>query len=379
MRIDFFLFLVSLLAALTGLLMEDITSIGLQWISMIRYLALLVLYVRCFRADFSFFLPILFSVFLVSLSFLGGHYSMIGLLVTAMLPINLYVYSKISFSRREISIIQLLLLFSYFLYALIAFSGIKYINPNQVSFKILILTVILFFCIYTRTGGKRIVIHTFKGKKHVLAPPGLLTLLGLSFVLILLTESRNSLLVYILLVAAFIVRERVAKWNKWGLLLFALLILYVVYPPVYCLLSESFGGASYNTEMMGQDIFSGREYIWSYIYAQLIDPTAFFFGNIDTEWWGKSMHNSALDIVVRYGFPAMVIVELIILYYFIKYSRIINNKYKPLLCLVLVAMIWGVNESGLFLGFSFYLFLPCCILRSKNREDLLMYQKTGSK
>ena len=379
MRIDFFLFLVSLLAALFGLLLEDITSIGLQWISVIRYLALLALYVRCFRADFSFFLPILFSVFLVSLSFLGGHYNMVGMLVTAMLPVTLYVYSKISFSRREISVIQLLILFSYFLYALIAFSGFKYINPNQVSFKILILTVVLFFCAYTRSGGKRIVIHTYKGKKHVLTPPGLLTLLGLSFVLILITECRNSLLIYILLVAAFMVRERVAKWNKWSLLLFGLLILYVVYPFVYCLLSNSFGGASYNTEMMGQDIFSGRQYIWSYIFAQLTDSTSFYFGNIDTEWWGKSMHNSALDIVVRYGFLTMVAVELIILFYFTKYCKIVNNIFKPLLCLVLTTMIWGVNESGLFLGFSFFLFLPCCILRSKNREVLLMYQKTGSK
>ena len=366
-----------MLAALTGLLMEDITSVGLQWISMIRYLALLALYVRCFRADFSFFLPILFGVFLLSLSFLGGHYNMVGLFVTTMLPISLYVYTKITFSRRELSIIVLFLLLFYFLYVVIAFSGVFSINPNQISFKILILTVLLFFCIYTKYGGKRIVIYTFKGKKHIIAPPGLLTLLGFSFLLILLTESRNSLLVYCLLIAAFVVRDWLAKWNKWGLLLFALLIIYFVYPPVYCLLSDSFGGASYNTEMMGQDIFSGREYIWSYIYAQLTNSTAFFFGNIDTEWWGKSMHNSALDIVVRYGFPAMIFVELIILYYFKKYCRIINNKFKPLLCLILATMVWGVNESGLFLGLSFFLFFPCCLLHSKNKDIDFKYQNIG--
>ena len=366
MRIDFSLFLVSLIAALIGLLLEDITSIGLLWLSVIKYVPLLALYIKYFRKDFSSFVPILFIFFLFALSFLGGHYSMAGLLVTAMLPVVLFVYTKITFTRKQVSIIFLFTLLTLLLYSILSFSGRFSINPNQVSFRILILTVILFFCLYTNSR-KRFVCYSWRGKKRVLGPPGLFLLIGVPFLLILLTGCRNSLLVYLLLMVAFVFRNRVAKWNIWGLMLFGLLVLFVVYPFVYCLLSTGFA-SSVDTEMMGQDIFSGREIIWTYIFAQLTDPSAFFWGNIDTTWWNKSMHNSALDIVVRYGAPAMVVVELIVYYYFKKICKIINNKYKPLLLLVLTTMVWGLNESGMFLGFSFFLFLPYCLLHSKNQQ-----------
>jgi hypothetical protein len=364
MKLDFSLYFISLLFALLGLLLEEFTSAGTQWIALLRYLPLLVLYAKYFRLDFASFLPVIFALYLFSLSFLGGHYNMIGMVVTAMLPVTLFVYTKIVFSRKQISLIFLMVLAAYFLYVIIAFAGHIPINPNQVSFKILLFTVVLFFCIYTNSK-RRIVINTIAGRKRAIGVPGLYFLLGLSFLLILLTKGRNSLLVYLLLFAAFLVRNKVAKWDKWGFILSGLLVIYVVYPFVYCLLSSGMKG---QTEMMGQDVFSGREIIWSYIFAQVTDPMSFIFGKIDTEWWNKSMHNSALDIVVRYGVPTMVIIELIILYYFKKYCTITMNNYKPLLILIIVTMIWGVNESGLFLGFAFFLFLPCCILHSKNRR-----------
>ena len=123
--------------------------------------------------------------------------------------------------------------------------------------------------------------------------------------------------------------------------------------------------------MMGQDVFSGREYIWASIFAQLTDSSHFLFGGIDTDWWGKSMHNSAIDIVVRYGVPGAVIIELIIFYYFKKVCLMCNNHYRPLLLLIITTMIWGLNESGLFLRLSYFLYFPYCILLSKNFTNIV--------
>ena len=366
MIIDFSLFVVSMVFALLGLLLEDITSMGIEWMAVFRYLPLLVIYIKHFRKDFSSFIPLLFSLFLFSLSFLRGHYSMSGMLSTIMLPVVLFVYTKVRFSRRQISIIALLVLASLFLYYIISLVRRHSINPNQIAFKILILTVIYFFCVHTNDRRKRIVIHTLYDRKRTIGAPGFILLFTISFFLILFTKSRNSLLVYLMLAAAFVVRERVAKWNVWGLLMFGLLVLYFVYPFVYCLLSDSFKGTA-DTEMMGQDVFSGREYIWASIFAQLTDSSHFLFGGIDTDWWGKSMHNSAIDIVVRYGVPAAVIIELIIFYYFKKVCLMCNNHYRPLLLLIITTMIWGLNESGLFLRLSYFLYFPYCILLSKNK------------
>ena len=374
MRLDFFLFFISLFFSLAGLLLEDVTSAGLQWIAVLKYVPLLILYAKHFRRSFSSFLPILFAVFLLAWSFLGGHYGMVAMLGTIMVPVMMYVYTRIQFSRKEISGIALLLALAFFLYIIICFVTHFRQNPNQIAFKILILTVNLFFCLYTN-GRKRFVWYSESGRKHTLISPGILAILGISFLLILYTESRNSLLVFLILVMAFVFRKRVAEWNIWGWLLFVLLVLFVLYPFVYCLLSDSFKGTG-GTEMMGQDVFSGREYIWVYIFAQLADTTSFLFGNIDTSWWDKSMHNSALDIVVRNGVPTMVIMELMVLFYFKRICSIIknknNNKYKPLLLLVIGTMIWGLNESGLFLGFSFFLFFPYSILHSKNEKDIVV-------
>lgn len=357
MKTDALLFLISLFFALVGLLLEDVASMGLQWVSVLRYLPILVLYVKYFKSDFASFLPILFSILLFSLSYLGGHYSFLGMVVTTMFPVSLYVFTRIKLSRKQIDIAKAMLVIAYLLYIIIGFSNKFHINPNKVSFTLLILTVDIFFCAYTNSGGKRIA-----------GSPGLILLLALSLVLIVLTEGRNSLLVYLMLIMAFLFRKRIDRMNIWGLIMICLLVLFMLYPFVNCLLSDGAKYSSQNTEMMGQDIFSGREIIWSYIFAQLTDASAFCFGRIDTEWWGKSMHNSALDIVVRYGVPTMVVVELIILYYFKRLSTIINNPFKPLLILIIVTMIWGVNESGIFLGLSFFVFLPYIILHSKNSE-----------
>lgn len=370
MKFDFSLFLISLVLSLLGLLLEDITSRGIQWLAVFRYLPILLIYIRHLGRNFASFLPVLFAIYLVSQSFLQGHYSLSGMLSTIMLPVILFVYTKLRFSRRQISIIALLVLTSLLLYTVIGIVRRYSINPNQIAFKILILTFIYFFCIHTDDRRRRLVFHSFKGRKRTIGSPGLILVLVLSCLLILYTESRNSLLVYLFLVAAFVVREKVARWRIWELLLLGLLVLYIVYPFVYCLLSDTFKGSA-GTEMMGQDIFSGREFIWAYIFAQLADPASFFWGNIDTEWWGRSMHNSALDIVVRYGVPAMVIVELIVYYYFKRICSIINNNYKPLLLLIITAIIYGLNESGLFLRSSFFLFLPYCILHSKNFTNIV--------
>ena len=357
--VDFVLLFISLFFSLSGFLLEEIVSMGAVF-SILKYFPILILYIKYFRWDFASILPILFSLFLFSISSLGGHYSFLGMIVTMMSPVSLFVFTRIRLSRKQIDIVKVMLVTAYLFHIFITIivPNNIYINPNRSSFTLLILTVDIFFCAYINRGGKSIT-----------GSPGLIMLLVISFFLIVLTKGRNSLLVYLMLIMAFLFRKWIDKMNIWGLIMFCLLILFILYPFFYCLLSDSATYSSQNTEMMGQDIFSGREIIWSYIFAQLTDASAFWFGGIDTEWWGKSMHNSALDIVVRYGVPTMVVMELIVLYYFKRFCTIINYSLRSLLILVIVTMIWGLNESGIFLGLSFFVFLPYGILHSGGVES----------
>ncbi len=352
MKLEYLLFCISLFFSLVGLLLKDVAPAGQMIISVFKYVPLLLLYFRNLRKDFSCFLPVLYTLLLIALSFIGGQpYGIAGMLVVIMVPVSLYVFNRITFTRKQIQIIQWMLSLAFIGYVLLSFVFRSRLNPNQVGFTYLILFLDIFICAYTNGKGS--------SNKVFYITLGLIT-----FLLILFTRSRTSLLVFLMIPVAFFFRKKV---KNMGLILWVILILYLVYPFVYCLLAgDTALRASHDTMMMDQDIFSGREIIWSYVITELTNPSVFWFGGIDTEWWGKSMHNSAIDIIARYGIPTLIMMYAVIVHYFKRATTLINNKYKSLLVLVLVTMIWGANESGMLLGFSFFLFLPYCILHSKN-------------
>ena len=357
MKIDSILFFISLFFSLVWLLLKDVTSSSLFWLAVLRYLPILVLYVKYFRKSLPAYVPIIFVLFLLVLAIVGDtKYSIQGLFVVAMVPITLFVFNNITLSSRQLSHAVLMLLFAYFGYIVVSVINRAYINPNLIAFTYLILSLLLFYCVYLNQKTTNVVITLL-----------IVALALITILLIIYTESRNSLLVFLMLPVAFAFRKGMNKYMK--LLLWIVLILFIVYPWIYCQFSENYAFRStQNTELLKQDFFSGREIIWSYVINELRNPSYFYFGGIDTEWWGKSLHNSALDIVARYGVPSMIVLGLIIVYYFNHICSLIENKYKSLLVLVLVAMIWGINESGLFLGYSFFLFLPYCIIHSKNKK-----------
>lgn len=352
MKTDFLLFSISLFFFLLGLLLKDVAPSVSLIIAFLKYVPLLVLYIKHLRNNFSSFIPLLFALFLIALMVIGGqNYGVSGLLVAIMVPVSLYVFTCITFTRKQIQIMQWMLLLTYLVYIAISLYFRNSLNPNQVGFTFLILSLDIFTCAYT--NNKR-------GKNNVF----LLAFTLCTLLLILYTESRTSLLVFLMLPFAFIFRKKVTKTM---LILWIVLILYLLYPFVYCLLAgDTALRASQDTTLMNQNIFSGREIIWSYVITELMDPAPFWFGGIKTEWWGKSMHNSGIDIIVRYGVPALVFLFLTVSHYFKRIRSLVNNEYKSLLLLILVTMIWGTNESGLFLGFSFFLFFPFCIIHSKN-------------
>lgn len=358
MKADSICFFVSILFSLIWLLLKDVISSGLQLIALLRYVPILLLYAKFFRKGIPSFLPILFGLFLMLLRIIGNNeYDYLGLLVLTMVPVSLYVFSKIKFTRKQVGLIKSMFFLSFVLYVALSVLKREIVNPNQIGFTYLILFVNFFICSYINSNSKDDKLS-----------PVLVVFWGIVFILILLTESRNSLMVLVLLPIAYYFRKKIDCGNRLVLLLIGILILYLVYPWVYCLLAyNSSFRASQGTEVMNQDIFSGREIIWSYVYNELTHPSFFLYGGIDTEWWGKSLHNSALDIVVRYGVPTMIVLSLVIVYYFKIVYSLIRNKFRPLLLLVLVTMIWGIHESGMFLGYSFFLFLPYSLILSKNR------------
>lgn len=363
-KIDFLLFTISLFFFLMGLLLKDVAQSVSLIIAFLKYIPLFVLYVRHLRNNFSAFIPLLFALFLIALMVIGGQiFSISGLLVAIMVPVSLYVFSCITFTRKQIQIIQWMIFFAFLIYIAISLCFRSILNPNQVAFTFLILSLDIFICAYTNKK---------RGKNSVFLPVFVLSTL----LLILYTESRTSLLVFLMLPFAFIFRKKVTKTM---LILWIILILCLVYPFVYCLLAgDTALRASQDTTLMNQNIFSGREIIWSYVITELMEPGPFWFGGINTEWWGKSMHNSAIDIIVRYGVPSLVVLFFIVSHYFRRINSLVNNEYKSLLLLVLVTMIWGTNESGLFLGFSFFLFFPFCIIHSKNIPERSKVHKSKS-
>ena len=367
MKVDSVLIFISLLFSFAWLVLKDVVTSNLLWIAVLRYVPLLLLYAKYIQWSFRAVVPILFPVFLIIFSIIGdSNYSLQGLLVVAMVPTCLYVFSKITFSHREIRILLLLVFLSYLSYLVVSLLYWNSINPNQIGFTFLILSLILFFCTYTNMSSKNAMTSLF-----------IIVLIITTLVLILFTRSRNSILVFLLLPVAFLFRKRFEKYQV--AIVWMVMIFYFVYPWVYTQLaySSSFS-SSQDIVLMDQDVFSGREIIWSYVYSQMRNPSVFFFGGIDTEWWGKSLHNSAMDIIVRYGVPSMVALSLIIVFYFKNFFKSINNKYKSLLLLMLIAMIWGLNESGMFLGYSFFLFLPYCIIHSKKTRPISFVIESGS-
>lgn len=352
MKSDSILFFISLVFSFVWLAIKDVTSSSMIFLSFLRYIPIIILYVKYFKWTYSAIIPVLFMLAMFALYQLSEcEYSVAGIIVTGMLPTYLYIVNRVKLSHNQISFVALLTILTLTFYVLLSYNN-NSINPNQVGFTYLILTVIILICLllnYAKSTKRNIFISI---------------LLVVCFFLILHTESRNIFLIFLLIILSYYFKEKFA--NYLSLLLLIILIVYILYPWVYCQLANNFiFRVANDTNFMGQDVFSGRNIIWNYIFNQLRYPSVFLFGGIDTEWWGKSMHNSALDIVTRYGVPTMLVLFLIIIFYFRESLALISEKYKSLLIVILVTMIWGVNESGIFLGYSYFLFLPLCLIRSK--------------
>lgn len=352
MKSDSIMFLISLFFSLVWLVIKDVTSSNMIGLSLMRYIPILILYVKYFKWTFTAIIPALFMLAMFALYLFSGYeYSLAGIIVTGMVPTYLYIVNRVKLSHNQISLVALLSLLALAFYVLLSYNNNR-INPNQVGFTDLILTVILLFCLllYYANSAKRNIFISF--------------LLAVCLFLILHTESRNSLIIFILVISSYYFKDKFTNYLR--LLLLVILIVYILYPWVYCQMANNYTFRTANdTNFMGQDVFSGRHIIWNYIFKQLQYPMTFLFGGIDTEWWGKSVHNSALDIVTRYGVPTTLVLFLIIIFYFRESLALISEKYKSLIIVILVTMIWGVNESGLLLGYSYFLFLPLCLIRSK--------------
>ena len=355
MKSDSILFLISLFFSFVWLVVKDVTSSSMMVLSILRYLPIIILYIKYFKSTYAAIIPVFFLLALFTLYlFSENEYSVAGMIVTGMFPTYLYVVNRVKLSRDQISFVALLAILAYVFYVLISYNFINEvsINVNQVAFTYLIFTVIILICILSN--------YAKSIKRNMLIS----ILLVVSSFLILYTESRNSILVFFLLLFSVIFKGKLTK--HLNLILLIILIFYILYPWVYCQMAKNFFFRYTNdTNFMGQDVFSGRNIIWNYIFNKLRYPSTFLSGGINTDWWGKSMHNSALDIVTRYGVPTLLALFLIILFYFRESLALISNKFKSLLIIILVTMVWGVNESGLFLGYSYFLFLPLCFIRSK--------------
>ncbi len=352
-KTDFLLLFISFVFSLLWLLLKDVESSLSIVVTLLRYIPILFLYIKYFRPKFDAILPILLLLYSVFLYLFGGYsYNWQTMLVLVMIPITLFVYCQLALSKQEISLIVLSSIVSFFIYFII--SNRFYINPNQVAFVFLVLFLIIF-------NGQ--FLNSKYQDRMTLA---MAIIIIISLIAIYRTESRTSLMVFLLIPIAFLFKKR---FKNLKLIYWIIVVMGVLYPWVYCQFASDYSWRyNVNTNLMDQDIFSGRQIIWNFIFSQLGDSSHFWFGGMDTSWWDKSMHNSSLDIISTFGVPTFVILVFVIYFYFNKICNLCQEHLRPLLLLVLVAMIWGLNESGLLMGYSYFLFLPFCLILSKQKE-----------
>lgn len=152
--------------------------------------------------------------------------------------------------------------------------------------------------------------------------------------------SRNSLLFSVFYaLAAYISKKFNYNFTYKGTIVVFLLLFQIFFVYFYSHTLFNMIGKG-NLLIFGKDIFTGREVIWSEAFNQLSSDWLFGIGNTFVSSWlldGKpttNLHNSALAILVNFGFFVLLYVSLVIGFL----SKRIKSKYTFLfLCCILGA------------------------------------------
>ena len=165
--------------------------------------------------------------------------------------------------------------------------------------------------------------------------------------LIFLTDSRTCILVSVVIIAYYFLGKRI-KIPKW------IIAVAIVFPLVFLLVySYMYANGEYmNLQILGKDLYSGREVYFLDQFSQLAGNYA--FGDIQ-QYHFTNMHNGPLTIIASCGILGYI---WWFLFYFFTIRRYYSGAKSPLQFISLVA-IFGVfihssSEAVLIVGGAHY-------------------------
>lgn len=170
------------------------------------------------------------------------------------------------------------------------------LNPNTVA--IIIVFTCLFVVLYVDNTSK----STFlKAVVYIISAFALYR-----------TKSRTSLVAFfaILLMEIFL-KKWIVKSKKLAVIIAASIIMAgIIFPFIYVTLFTK-GIISYDTQLLGKRIYSGRQYIWLNLWEYLQNnKNAYIWGTgyNDSFYTGSfNLHNAYLMIFAQYGIPVLII------------------------------------------------------------------------
>lgn len=201
-----------------------------------------------------------------------------------------------------------------------------------------------------------ILIGIFDKKKLVM------TLWFFSLVIVIVTESRSTLMAWALCLATYLVVKKIPKINTFGIIILVILTTifsaYAIDIAVWLLFNSLNLSGQYDTRFLYLE-YNSRDIIWEYASNRFYNQPFFGLGfggsKFDLDGEILDTHNGYLEILIRLGLIGTFIFLIFILNlcYMISKSK---SYFKPALIVSLVAiMSLATNSSTFFV--SNYLFL----------------------
>lgn len=258
-------------------------------------------------------------VFNISRSSIWINHSGFGLLSTIAWPIVLiYMLKNSSLSDNYINKFSFLFFIGWIFAVITSFNysdsyfenfELNYtgLNPNTIA--IIIVVTCLFIMLYMKNTTIQKPIKAF--------------VYLISAYALYRTKSRTSIFAFApVLLMEFFLKKRIVKSKKTAIIIMAAIIAGgIIFPVIYVNLFTK-GIISYDAQIFGKRIYSGRQYIWLNLWEYLQNnKNAYIWGTgyNETFYIGSfNLHNSYLMIFAQYGIPILII------YLFYLFKSVLN-------------------------------------------------------
>lgn len=311
------------------------------------------------------FIILLVTLVLMSIATIlgsGGWGAMVNFII---LFLNLCIISQMRFSYKQIKILSITFILFYLIILFCSTKiGVYYVNTDSFNFRInpnIMGYLTLLFAYFS------INLLKLKSKKNKISIFKIIIIAIIISMMILSTESRTSLMAFILYIVLIFfgkdIRKNIMKKKKkyrWIgaviVITFVAVITYSYFLPLY------FEGKS--IIILGKNIFSGRQVIWAEIFQLIRENWMIGVGSNFAFMNGElySAHNFFLGFAATFGVPVMACV-IILLYRIFKDYYMRNNNINSVdliyiwICLLIVSIFETVLSYNIVTIFAVLTFI----------------------